>query len=698
MAHLTVPTSHKSSRRHKGESSSKKRSSASPSRSSAEKPSSPKGDNNGDGLLVQNFYHFLKAYTSSPEPSLKHIKNDGQVSSVSRISLLLESKFSHIFGAIHLRSIVTLLGHPDFSPLDCPSLMRSTLADPSLSCLLPPSSGDPSFHLPYFVYEPASTAVQHSNLALHRLAVLSHLFGRSFSTCVLPEAQCAPGFRAAIHDALGSIPAEQRLKLQGLVNHRLQDILSICFQDDIQATPFLSTADMPRRTTFDWFNLPLDLKIAAKFVPPAADPGPSDVPWDVPSAAERAPLVQRHPSFGYETGLHDDADEKPHEALLFPELSVLFYENVLQHESHAHFFAIPLEERVAALKSRPFQEVVIVWFTLETSPSPPLTLVVGKGPQKYYRAVVRTKAGETRLLYPEALKPKVACAKILERLSLVQKMKIVPCVDTPNLRKELFKRDRDQQIEHGRYKFGVLYCKKGDVHACTHPEPDDSPDCRNAHNFFDSPLYRNEHGSADFNEFVAWLGEITPIETLKERHASAPDTTFLGGLHHVSGETVISSYKSFESDLPIVFHVSTLLPYTAKEKNQQLERKAHVGNDIVVIIFTEDDQPFDPRVFISQFNHIFFIVTKVGIDPDGAPIYRLAIAAKDTVPAFPPLLPRGGIFKGTPKYHKFFLSKLINGERSVYLREESFRARSARVNTGLLLDWASKYMATNSKA
>ena len=50
-----------------------------------------------------------------------------------------------------------------------------------------------------------------------------------------------------------------------------------------------------------------------------------------------------------------------------------------------------------------------------------------------------------------------------------------------------------------------------------------------------------------------------------------------------------------------MFHVSTLIPYTPGDQ-QQVERKRHLGNDIVVILFKEGNTPFDPLVIRSQFN------------------------------------------------------------------------------------------------
>ena len=68
-----------------------------------------------------------------------------------------------------------------------------------------------------------------------------------------------------------------------------------------------------------------------------------------------------------------------------------------------------------------------------------------------------------------------------------------------------------------------------------------------------------------------------------------------------------SVYTGFK-DTEVMFHVSTLLPHTASNK-QQLLRKRHIGNDIVTIIFQEPGcEQFSPRCIRSHFQHIFVIV------------------------------------------------------------------------------------------
>lgn len=62
----------------------------------------------------------------------------------------------------------------------------------------------------------------------------------------------------------------------------------------------------------------------------------------------------------------------------------------------------------------------------------------------------------------------------------------------------------------------------------------------------------------------------------------------------------------------VLFHVASLLPYSSND-SQQLQRKRHIGNDIVAIIFQEEPTPFSPDMIASHFLHAFIVVQV--IDP-----------------------------------------------------------------------------------
>ena len=67
--------------------------------------------------------------------------------------------------------------------------------------------------------------------------------------------------------------------------------------------------------------------------------------------------------------------------------------------------------------------------------------------------------------------------------------------------------------------------------------------------------------------------------------------------------SVYTNWRNIE----IMFHVSTLLPYE-KHDPQKLQRKRHIGNDIVCVVFLEaDNTAFSPACIKSHFLHTFIL-------------------------------------------------------------------------------------------
>ena len=87
-------------------------------------------------------------------------------------------------------------------------------------------------------------------------------------------------------------------------------------------------------------------------------------------------------------------------------------------------------------------------------------------------------------------------------------------------------------------------------------------------------LFSNET-TEEMEEFLMLIGKKIKLKEHKG---------YRGGLDIQNGQTGDSAiYEVFENR-EIIFHVSTLLPYTITDP-QQLQRKRHIGNDIVTIVF-----------------------------------------------------------------------------------------------------------------
>ena len=95
----------------------------------------------------------------------------------------------------------------------------------------------------------------------------------------------------------------------------------------------------------------------------------------------------------------------------------------------------------------------------------------------------------------------------------------------------------------------------------------------------------------------------------------------------------------------------------------QVERKRHIGNDIVNIIFMDgsldDAARIQPQFIKSHFTHIYAIVCYVK-DTDS---YSLRMMSDESVPVFGPLLTKNAL-STHEQFRRFLLIKLINGEKA----------------------------------
>ena len=179
-------------------------------------------------------------------------------------------------------------------------------------------------------------------------------------------------------------------------------------------------------------------------------------------------------------------------------------------------------------------------------------------------------------------------------------------------------------------------------------------------------------------------------------------TEFAGGLNTSEDSTgeysIFANYEKFK----IMFHVTTLLP-DDKFDEQRIAKKKHTGNDLVVIIFSESAQvEFSPKVFTSQFNHVFIVVVVDHLENDKT-FYRVNVVTKPGVKPIPPFLPDPPVFEEGPQFTQFMLTKrkhsffqkkfpilskiffwkVINGERAAMYAPD-FTRKVARTRRALL--------------
>ncbi|XP_044067351.1 rap1 GTPase-activating protein 1 isoform X5 [Siniperca chuatsi] len=210
----------------------------------------------------------------------------------------------------------------------------------------------------------------------------------------------------------------------------------------------------------------------------------------------------------------------------------------------------------------------------------------------------------------------------------------------------------DEHVISNNFKFGVIYQKFGQTS--------------------EEELFGNSEESPAFVEFLEFLGEKIELHKFKG---------FRGGLDVTHGQTGAESVYCNYRNKEVMFHVSTKLPYTEGD-TQQLQRKRHIGNDIVAIVFQEENTPFVPDMIASNFLHAYVVVQVVNPCSDNV-LYRVSVTARDDVPFFGPALPNPAVFIKGPEFHEFLFTKLINAEYACY-KAEKFAKLEERTRSALL--------------
>lgn len=267
------------------------------------------------------------------------------------------------------------------------------------------------------------------------------------------------------------------------------------------------------------------------------------------------------------------------------------------------------------------------------------------GNQPHLRVLLRLKSGTMHeIVQPSSndFATPLKISRLINEKLRVDSFKPIVCPMTSNL---IASYDEHQLVTN--FKFGILYQKFGQT--------------------VEEELFGNIDTTAEFEEFLSLLGRRIKLKDHKG---------YRGGLDIQNGHTGdVAIYEVFE-EREIIFHVSTMLPFTNGDP-QQLQRKRHIGNDIVAIVFQEENTPFSPDMIASHFLHSFIV-----IQPYTSGSYKISVAARDGVPFFGPSLPRNGVVNKN-QLKDFLLTKLINAENACY-KAEKFAKLEHRTRSSLL--------------
>ncbi|XP_017784573.1 PREDICTED: GTPase-activating Rap/Ran-GAP domain-like protein 3 isoform X2 [Nicrophorus vespilloides] len=277
-----------------------------------------------------------------------------------------------------------------------------------------------------------------------------------------------------------------------------------------------------------------------------------------------------------------------------------------------------------------------------------------------YRAILFRKTGAQKISLPYAHNKLLTVKHILSNFPYFEKVEKGPKeIFTPDIQKDLLL--LEEQEGSVNFKFGVIYMRQGQI--------------------TDDEILSNEFGSLQFNKFLSLLGEKIQLRGWDKYRGGLDVKGDMTGRH-----SVYTIYEGHE----IMFHVSTLLPYS-RDNKQQVERKRHIGNDIVNIVFVDDVDGkglnvFNPTCIKSQFTHIFAVIN---LDKNNR--YRLSVFSDEAVPLFGPSLPCPPVFEHAEVFRDFLLIKLINGEKATF-ETPTFAKKRKRTLDLLIKDLYTEHM------
>ncbi|KAL6074106.1 hypothetical protein QOT17_004495 [Balamuthia mandrillaris] len=142
-------------------------------------------------------------------------------------------------------------------------------------------------------------------------------------------------------------------------------------------------------------------------------------------------------------------------------------------------------------------------------------------------------------------------------------------------------------------KIGLLYVKEGQT--------------------FDRDMLANNTYSHDFGQFITRIAAPVNLQTHKG---------YAGGLdkRDIPSDIHFPYHQTFTTQT--IFHVAPLIPSTAGDANQ-IQRKRHLGNDTVVVVWSEHNTDFSPQHFRSSFTSVFIVIY-----PLSNYLYRIRIHCK----------------------------------------------------------------------
>ncbi|KAF2024995.1 hypothetical protein EK21DRAFT_117251 [Setomelanomma holmii] len=176
----------------------------------------------------------------------------------------------------------------------------------------------------------------------------------------------------------------------------------------------------------------------------------------------------------------------------------------------------------------------------------------------------------------------------------------VPLPDDDMTRRAITAFDRIATVDG--YKVGVIYIGEGQTK--------------------ERDIFMNNIGSPAYTAFIKDLGTLCRLKDAKFN---------TGGLDTRDDTDGEFTYCWRDRCMELVFHITTMMPTNPNDDMTYPNKKRHIGNDLVNIIFNDSGLPYNFDTFPSAFNYVHIVISpesrasfvdrRLDADPDGRERY-----------------------------------------------------------------------------
>ncbi|KAF9701970.1 hypothetical protein EKO04_000185 [Ascochyta lentis] len=151
-------------------------------------------------------------------------------------------------------------------------------------------------------------------------------------------------------------------------------------------------------------------------------------------------------------------------------------------------------------------------------------------------------------------------------------------------------------------------------------------------------IFMNDIGSPAYTSFVSGLGTLCRLKGAKFN---------TGGLDTRGDADGEFTYLWRDRCLELVYHITTMMPTDPNDDMTYPNKKRHIGNDFVNIIFNDSGLPYNFDTFPGAFNYVHIVISpesrasfvdrRIDADPEGKDrYYKVQVISK---PGFPDVSP-----------------------------------------------------------